>query len=69
MDITVNTTQVIMTHTIGHAVIIILQYHNVHTLIQDPVVLEGMVAVYHIAIGALPQQQLVLSVTLLLKVY
>ena len=64
----VGITQIIMTHTIGHAVLLELQYHNVHMLIQDTVVLEDMVSVDHIVIGALPQQQLVLSVTLLLKV-
>ena len=68
MDIMVDITQVIMTHTIGHAVLLELQYHNVHMLIQDTVVIEDMVPVEHIAIGALPQEQLVLSVTLLLKV-
>ena len=64
----VGITQVIMTHTIGHAVLLELQYHNVHMLIQDTVVLQGTMVAVYIAIGALPQQQLVSSVILLLKV-
>ena len=47
----VGITQVIMTQTIGHAVLLVLQYHNVHMLIQDTVVIEDIV-VDHIAIDA-----------------
>ena len=64
----VGITQIIMTQTIGHAVLLELQYHNVYMLIQYTVVLEVTMVVVYIVIGALPQQQLVLSVTLLLKV-
>ena len=60
--------QAILTHTTGHAILIVHQYHNVHILIQDTVAFEGMVAVYSIAIGALLQQKLVLFVILLLQV-
>ena len=44
-----------MTHTTGHAVLIVLQYLNAHMLIQESAVLEGTVAVDRIAIGALLQ--------------
>ena len=53
----VDTTQVILTRTIGHAVLIIHQYHNVHIfIIQDTVALDQVIFVYNIAIGAVPQQ-------------
>lgn len=66
----VDITQAIMTLTIGHAILLILHYHNVPIVYHVTVALitHIITVVESIAMGALAQHQLVLSVTLLLKV-
>ena len=52
----VDTTQATMRHTIGHAVLLENHYHSATIIMEDTVVIEYLVLVFDIVIGAALEQ-------------